>query len=160
MNSPPPIDAPANTIEPISKKRMEKVVLYGEPELSKVTKFFVEWTGVDESYLVQTDDQNFNPIQTVRMPWSVKRLRNGCAFSCSCNDFKTKCTRGTFVNREKAIVFSKSEEYDQIDGCFDFSYHSNNVATNVGFCDHIAKVVCTLCQNQDDAFLRCGIAAQ
>jgi hypothetical protein len=154
-----PADALSQTMVTSSKGTTESSFRYGDPELTQVNKIFVEWSGVDELYFMETDVRNIKPARAVRIPWTVKRLRNGCVFSCSCSEFKTKCARGTFINQKSAIVFSKSDEYDQLDGGFDFSEHLENMEKGVGFCNHVAKVVCLLCRNQDDALSRCGIAA-
>lgn len=96
----------------IIKKPLNDVMIqtidYGEPELTTVTRFFIEWTGIEEIRCIY-DKNDPKSTFTIRKPWTVKRLRNGHAFSCSCSDFKSKCTRDTFVNQEKTIVFSKSE---------------------------------------------------
>lgn len=132
---------------------------HAAPELSQVTKTFVKWTGVDEETTMSTNP-NKPDMQTIRIPWTVSRLRNSFVFSCSCNGFKGSCTKGTFIHHNDSVVFSKSEEFDQLDGGYDFGDHQNNELNGISFCTHVAKVICFLCNEQDAALSRCGFAIQ
>lgn len=150
-------------VAPVNKNQQQVAVVGIERdlELSSVSNTFVKWSGMD---VESVNTKNGLKLE-IRIPWTTKRLRGTSVFSCTCQNFKQKCTKGTFVNGEGPnqlgkIVFSQSDDFDQLDGGYDFSKHNQNVATGHQYCNHVARVIAHMCSEHDAALDQCGIIAQ
>lgn len=144
---------------PISRTDSKEDKL-GKPHVHTVSGTFVRWTGEDVRHVEVT-----GVTIRLRIPWSVKRLRGTGLFTCTCQEFKDTCTKGTFIQSvdptdECKTIFSESDEFDQLDGGYDFSKHEKNKNEKSAYCDHVARVLCLMCAQHDEMLNGCGIQTQ
>lgn len=134
---------------------VRKVVLKttSEPVMIMVSSIFIKWEGMD---IIHKDTD-----QKIRVPWTVQRLRGTSIFSCTCDVFKQNAMKGTFVYDENGrFTFSQDDQFDQLNRAYNFRSHLHNKRSGYNYCDHVSKVIVSMCSSQDAAFDSAGLLTQ